>query len=316
MPPGTTPRPSSAVVKPAATPAPSSAKVKPPAKPASSSTVVEPPARKKVCLREREARGALPLPPPPPPPPPYYDEDEVDYAADTEDSDVELDPELPNQEEETESDKDDPAAASADTASASADIHGGGGRLTVRCGKREVVAPHEQRNDVGTYGIYVGNWGGKLQRTNEWMGNHIARDVIACNPAGVLMASQVDHDFICSLRTPWMCPRACPEPVPMARWEERETDPREWHVATTEDTREENPGAHTLIVAARGSLAKSSTVVEKKIVEHRVCKKHNGKWPRRARGSWSRRWSGGHRWPASPRFGCSMCTSTTLSRSR
>ena len=48
-------------------------------------------------------------------------------------------------------------------------------------------------------------------------------------------------------------------------------------MAATEDTREENPGAHALIVAARGSLAKSSTVVEKRILFHEVYKKPNGK---------------------------------------
>ena len=104
--------------------------------------------------------------------------------------------------------------------------------------------------------------------------DHIASDIIARNPAAILMASEVDHDFICSLKSPWVCPRANSEPVPVVWGEEHEPNMREWHVAATEDTREENPGAHTLIVAARGSLAKSFTVVEKKIVEHRVI----GQW--------------------------------------
>ena len=81
--------------------------------------------------------------------------DDVDYEV-TEDSEVNNDPET-EAEEEAEGDEEEPAAASADTASASADIHGGGGRPTVRSGKRPVAEPHEQREEVGNYGVYVGN---------------------------------------------------------------------------------------------------------------------------------------------------------------
>ena len=67
---------------------------------------------------------------------------------------------------------------------------GGGG---VRSGSRHVQAPYLERDDVGTFAIYIGNWSGHRREELTW--NHIRADLIARNPAQVLLAQEVNMAF-------------------------------------------------------------------------------------------------------------------------
>ena len=81
------------------------------------------------------------------------------------------------------------------------DTHGGGATGSgVFCDGRKVIAPYRSRDDIGHFGIYLGNWSGrrKLQVIND----HIGADLIARNAAQVMMAQEVDQQFIDALRSP------------------------------------------------------------------------------------------------------------------
>ena len=165
---------------------------------------------------------------------------------------------------------------------APADIHGGGDPR-VRSGGRIVQEPYDERDDVGAYGIYVGNWSGR--RRTEAVNNHLAADLIARNPAQVVIAQEVDHPFIDTMRDPANSVAALSKPQPVEgqgtptvvgqgqgrNYDERPTNMTPWHVAY-DDTEDPRP-TNTLIVAARSSLANASTVLEYNLMFHREYKK-------------------------------------------
>ena len=89
---------------------------------------------------------------------------------------------------------------------AAVDTHGRGGRVT--CGGRVVHQPYDRRDDMGFFGIYMGNLSG--HRRLKLVNDHIAADLIARNPAQVLIAQEVDPHFIeCLRETPRAAPRRC-----------------------------------------------------------------------------------------------------------
>ena len=154
------------------------------------------------------------------------------------------------------------------------DTHGCGGAWSsgVWCRGRMVQSPFLQRDDVGGYGVYIGNWSGK--RRMAVINDHIAADLIARNPAQILIAQEVDQTFIKALRDPESSKEARSAPHPVAgedtptvvgdgkgrNYAERPQNLKQWHVA--EGSEGDDSQATTLIVAARSPLAKSSTVVE------------------------------------------------------
>ena len=58
-------------------------------------------------------------------------------------------------------------------------IRGSGGR-GVFSGGREVQAPYLERSDIGSYGIYVGNWSGR--RRERAINEHIASYLAVLHP--------------------------------------------------------------------------------------------------------------------------------------
>ena len=144
---------------------------------------------------------------------------------------------------------------------------------------RIVKEPYLDRDDIGSYGVYVGNWSGrrKLQVVN----NHIAADLIARNPAQVLLAQEVDRTFIDHLLDPRSSSEVRSRPMkvggrdsPAAAgnyYEDRETNMHPWVVAVAPEDNGTNSAA--LIVAARTTRAKASTVVELNRMFHREYKR-------------------------------------------
>ena len=154
---------------------------------------------------------------------------------------------------------------------------GGGSGSGVFSGKREVKAPFQNRDDIRSYGIYLGNWSGR--RNSQTVNDHIAADLVARNPAQVLMAQEVDAAFVDTLKAPAQSTEAksAPFPVPSQaapavagsgrNYADRPVNLEPWHVACgTEGT---GSISSTLIVAARSTLAHSSTVVEWTKLFHR-----------------------------------------------
>ena len=78
-------------------------------------------------------------------------------------------------------------------------IRGSGGSGVYSKG-REVQSPYLWRKDIGTYGIYVGNWSGR--RKEQAVNDHIAADLVARAPAQILIAQEVDPKFVRTLRSP------------------------------------------------------------------------------------------------------------------
>ena len=152
------------------------------------------------------------------------------------------------------------------------DTHGCGEASSsgVWCRGRMVHNPFRARDDVGGYGVYVGNWSGR--RKLAVINDHIAADLIARNPAQILIAQEVDEKFIAALLDPESSSEARSAPHPVAgqntptvvgssrNYDERPQCLKKWHVAKGSEG--DGSQASTLIVAARSSLAKSSTVVE------------------------------------------------------
>ena len=142
----------------------------------------------------------------------------------------------------------------------------------VWCRGRLVQHPYLQRDDVGSYGVYVGNWSGR--RKLAVINDHIAADLIARNPAQILIAQEVDQQFIKALRDPESSKEAKSAPhvvkgqdTPTVvgegkgrNYNERPRNLNQWHVAT--GTEGDGSEASTLIVAARSPLAISCTRVE------------------------------------------------------
>ena len=74
-------------------------------------------------------------------------------------------------------------------------IHGSGaGSSGVFSGGREVLMPYLARDDVGSFGIYVGNWSGR--RKKQVVNDHIAADLIARNAAQIMIAQEVGPKFV------------------------------------------------------------------------------------------------------------------------
>ena len=55
---------------------------------------------------------------------------------------------------------------------------------------RRVRCPYVQRTDIGSFGLYVGSWGGPSR--SNLIEQHLYHDLILRNPAQVLVAQEVD----------------------------------------------------------------------------------------------------------------------------
>ena len=123
----------------------------------------------------------------------------------------------------------------------------------------------------------MGNWSGrrKLQLVND----HIAADLVVRNPAQILLAQEVDNKFIETLQDPMNSSEAQSTPMEVAgqdtpavagmgaNYRDRAVNFTPWHVAV--DPNDDGRQAASLIVAARSSRAKASTVVEINCMLHR-----------------------------------------------
>ena len=67
-------------------------------------------------------------------------------------------------------------------------------------GDRVVKSPYVRRSDIGSFGLYAGNWGGPSRAA--LIEQHIYHDLILRNPAQVLVAQEVDEIFAEILRNP------------------------------------------------------------------------------------------------------------------
>ena len=65
-------------------------------------------------------------------------------------------------------------------------------------GDRTVQRPHQYRQDTGTFGIYVGNWGGK--RSNDDLQAAVEADLLA-SPGQVIMAQECQAGLLSVLET-------------------------------------------------------------------------------------------------------------------
>ena len=54
---------------------------------------------------------------------------------------------------------------------------------------RQIHEPFKNRDDVGSFGVYQGNWNGR--RKEAWLREHIAEDVVLQCPANILCAQDV-----------------------------------------------------------------------------------------------------------------------------
>ena len=167
-------------------------------------------------------------------------------------------------------------------------IRGGGAASSgVFCGAREVLAPYLQRDDVGSVGVYIGNWSGR--RRKQVINDHIAADLIARNAAQIMMAQEVDQQFIQALLDPSSSAEAQSAPARIegqssptivgkgqgSTYAERPVNLAPWYVAL-HDAEGDESQASTLLIAARSTFAKSSTAVEWHKMYHNSYKR-NGK---------------------------------------
>ena len=121
-------------------------------------------------------------------------------------------------------------------------------------GGRVVKAPYIQRRDIGSFGLYAGNWGGPSRAA--LITEHLYHDIILRNPAQVLVAQEVDDAFAELLKNPTSQRRA---PIPPASaLAERNAITDEWLVLRGD----EGTGSQgkSLLMAARKSLCRTLTL--------------------------------------------------------
>jgi len=121
-------------------------------------------------------------------------------------------------------------------------ITGHGGRIVKR--------PYRRRNDIGSFGLYAGNWGGRSRM--DLVNTHLYHDLVLRNPAQVLVAQEVDDDFAALLKDP-KSRRFAPLP-PSSALAERDASSDPWMVLRGD----EGPGSDgkSLLIAGRKSLCK------------------------------------------------------------
>ena len=117
-------------------------------------------------------------------------------------------------------------------------------------GGRIVRQPYLRRRDIGSFGLYVGNWGGRSRM--DLVNTHLYHDLVLRNPAQVLAAQEVDEDFARLLWNP-TSQRFGPL-APASTLVEREAVADGWVVLRGD----EGPGSEgkSLMIAARKSLCK------------------------------------------------------------
>ena len=70
-----------------------------------------------------------------------------------------------------------------------------------RSSSRAIHTPYGSRDDVGPFGVYQGNWGGR--RRAVALRHHIIEDIVQKCPAHILCAQEVDKEFIRVLQDSW-----------------------------------------------------------------------------------------------------------------
>ena len=69
-----------------------------------------------------------------------------------------------------------------------------------RSSSRVIHTPRGSREDIGSFGVYQGNWGGRRKEVS--LRNHIVEDIVLKCPAHILCAQEVDQEFIRVLQDP------------------------------------------------------------------------------------------------------------------
>ena len=121
-------------------------------------------------------------------------------------------------------------------------------------GGRLVKEPYMHRRDVGSFGLYMGNWGGPSRAA--LIEQHLYHDIILRNPAQVLVAQEVDEAFAELLTNPTSGKFG---PIaPASALAERSPVTDGWLVLRGD----EGPGSEgkSLLMAARKSLCQTLTL--------------------------------------------------------
>jgi hypothetical protein len=121
-------------------------------------------------------------------------------------------------------------------------------------GGRPVKSPYVNRSDIGSFGLYVGNWGGPSRAA--LIEKHLYHDIILRNPAQVLVAQEVDDAFAELLKNPTS--QRCGPIAPSSALAERSPVTDGWLVLRGD----EGPGSEgkSLLIAARRSLCRTLTL--------------------------------------------------------
>jgi hypothetical protein len=126
-------------------------------------------------------------------------------------------------------------------------------------GGRRVAKPLNSRTDIGSYGLYQGNWSGRRRYLN--VRQHIMHDLILRNPAQVLCAQEVDLEFFQALHSPWDYIEEKSPDMTSAVAEARAANWGSWLVIRgTEGDEEDEKGktqSRSCLVAVRSSRAQN-----------------------------------------------------------
>jgi hypothetical protein len=117
-------------------------------------------------------------------------------------------------------------------------------------GGRIVKQPYRRRPDIGSFGLYAGNWGGRSRM--DLVNTHLYHDLVLRNPAQVLVAQEVDEAFAALLKDP-KSKRFGPLP-PSSALAERDAISDHWMVLRGDEGT--GSDGKSLLIAARKSLCK------------------------------------------------------------
>ena len=147
---------------------------------------------------------------------------------------------------------------------------------------RFVHTPHGSRDDIGSFGVYQGNWGGR--RKSVSLRNHIIDDIVVKNPAHILCAQEVDQEFIGVLQDPAIGATPIPKRVYRTKTDAAADVARsqnlknavKWHVVYGDEG--EGSGDKTCIIAVKESVAAEVELLEWRKIPDGRYKDKKKKW--------------------------------------
>ena len=126
---------------------------------------------------------------------------------------------------------------------------------------RQPAKPYLARNDIGTFSVYQGNWGGRSKHAETR--HHIYWDIVIKSPSHIICAQEVAPEFVEVLEHPRSRSEWKPEqPKWLTAEEAKRLRMAEWIVAQGD----EGPGSSrmdgTCIIAAHASMAVEVNLLE------------------------------------------------------